>query len=371
MPDYPPSARLNLLTLERNIPAAATLELTRRCVLNCRHCYLSETPGRGEPGPELGTAQWKDVLGQLAGAGGLYITFTGGEPLLRPDLAELCSHAKKLRFDVRVFSTGLGLTAKLAARFKKAGVSGFEISVYGRLAVHDSITGMGGSFRRSLAAARLVKKSGMGVRLKMPLMSVNSGQADWLKKMAAAEGFEAAFDPVITPSNDGNQDALALRPSVSQLSRAIKLLGTHFHPPLPLPASFDLLCGAGRNVCAIGPGGDLSPCLQIPVKLGNLIETPFKTLWARAPWLKKWRELKTSDLKECRNCAYISACNRCPGLSFVENGDILAPNKPACEIAKITHELAAGRPAAGYRRSHGKPGSKAAVQAFSALCPKS
>ena len=130
MPECTPSARLNAVTLKKNIPVSVTAELTRRCPLSCRHCYLPETRGRAEPAHEISTAQWKNIFKKLSGAGALYLTFTGGEPLLRPDLPELCRFAKELRFDVRVFSTGLGLTPALARELAAAGISGFEISFY-------------------------------------------------------------------------------------------------------------------------------------------------------------------------------------------------------------------------------------------------
>ena len=163
-------AKLNALTLGLSIPVSVTLELTRRCPLSCRHCYLPETRGRSGPARELSTAQWEKILRQLAEAGGLYLVFTGGEPLLRPDLARLCRRAKELKFDVRVFSTGLGLKREKALELKEAGVSGFEISFYGKSVLHDAVTGRKGSFRSSLAAARLLKSSGLAVKIKVPLM---------------------------------------------------------------------------------------------------------------------------------------------------------------------------------------------------------
>ena len=127
-----PSAKLNNLSLEHCVPVSVIAELTRRCPLSCLHCYLPETRGRAKAAGELNTAQWKDILEQLARAGALYLAFTGGEPLLRPDLPELCRRAKELHFDIRVFSTGLGLTAELAGELRAAGVSVFELSFYGR-----------------------------------------------------------------------------------------------------------------------------------------------------------------------------------------------------------------------------------------------
>lgn len=350
IPEIP--AKLNALTLERSIPVSVTVELTRRCPLSCRHCYLPETRGRAKPAGELTTLQWKKILAQLAEAGGLYLVFTGGEPLLRPDLAELCAYAKELRFDVRVFSSGSGLTARLAAEFKKAGISAFEISLYGRPALHDSVTGAGNSFRRSLASARLLKKAGLKVKIKTPLMRLNSGHAAWLRKLAKDEDFDISFDPVITAANDGNRSALPLRLSGPNLVKAVKLLvpapGSLSPIPDPRPQTpdsrfpipdsrfpADFICGAGRNVCAIGPGGELYSCLQIPVKLGNLTRRKFADIWKNSAWLKKWRRKGVKDLKVCSSCAHLDFCSRCPGVSLLEEGDLLAPNKPACEMAEI------------------------------------
>gem|GEM_PF-210995 len=384
----PVSARLNELTLLKNIPASATIELTRRCPLACAHCYLPETGGRASAGGELSTGAWKTVLGQLAEAGGLYAVFTGGEPLLRPDLPELCAYAKRLKFDVRVFSSGLGLTKTIAGQLGGSGVSAFELSVYGRAAVHDAVTGLKGSFTKTLAASMLLKKAGIKVRLKVPLMKVNFGERAWLERLAEQHGFGIAFDPVIAPGNDGDRSNLALRLNAAQLARLAQEqrstgaqehrntgaqghrntgaqehrgTGTQGHrstgaqehrgtsasapasnlptihastPPAIHASSLDFLCGAGRNVAAVDPCGNLYPCLQMPVPLGNLLETPFGKLWRTAAWLKKWRAIKTGDLTGCRSCRRLAVCNRCPGISLIEEGSPLVPNTPACAMAK-------------------------------------
>lgn len=338
-----PSARLNALTLKNNIPVSVTIELTRRCPLSCRHCYLPETGGRRKPGRELATAQWKKVLEQVSREGGLYLVFTGGEPLLRPDLPELCRYAKKLNFDVRVFSSGLGLTPALAAELADAGVSGFELSLYGRAAVHDNITGRSGSHAETLRAARLLKKSGLKVKLKAPLMSLNRGEAPFLKRLARKEGFGISFDPVLAPANDGEKSVLAYRLSGKKLEAALRAV-----PPAPGRAGDnagepDLICGAGHNVCAVDPCGGLYPCLQIPVRLGNILKKGFAPLWKRSPWLKKWRALSSRDLKACVNCRVRDYCSFCPGISLIEEDSPLAPNKAACEMAAVLRKKAEKR----------------------------
>lgn len=336
MSDLSVSAKLNTLSLAGNIPVSVTIELTRRCPLACLHCYLPETRGRAPAGKELSAAAWRGILRGLARAGGMYLVFTGGEPLLRPDLPELCRFARELNFDVRVFSTGLGLNHALAGELKRAGVSSFEMSFYGRPAAHDRITGLRGSFRRSLAAARLLRRAGLRVKLKTPLLSLNSGQAAWLKRLAAREGFGIGFDPVVAPANDGNISALKYRLAGSRLAAAVEPLAGSEVPVRPEPGALDFLCGAGRNVCAVGPDGALYPCLQIPVRLGNLAARPFASIWKNSPWLKKWRAAGVKDLKGCAGCRDLDFCSRCPGISLLEKGDIFAPNRQACALAAIT-----------------------------------
>ena len=337
--ETPPSARLNSLSLAANIPVAITIELTRRCRLSCRHCYLPETRGRAPACPELGTGTWIKILGSLARAGGLYLVFTGGEPLLRPDLPELCAAAAGLGFSVRVFSSGLGMTRRLAGGLAEAGLHGFKISFYGRPPLHDAVTGRRGSFYGSLAAARLLRAAGVAVKMKVPLMNDNIGQAGWLGSLAAREGCAIAFDPVITAANDGARAALKYRLDPAGLRRALRLRPRPQVTPEDPAVGEDPLCGAGRNVCSVGPDGTLYPCLQLPAPLGNLARGSFSRIWKTSVWLKKWRSLRASDAAVCAACADRGYCSRCPGVSMLEEGDVLAPNAPACLMARELRRL--------------------------------
>ncbi|OGS50717.1 MAG: hypothetical protein A3J79_12510 [Elusimicrobia bacterium RIFOXYB2_FULL_62_6] len=336
--------RLTLLTLEKNIPLVGTVELTRRCPCRCAHCYLPETQGRKKAAAarELSAEGWKAVFKQLADSGCLFLIFTGGEPLLRPDFAAICAHAAALNFDIRVFTTGFGLTDRLLAELEGKNISAFELSFYGRAETHDAVTRRPGSFETTLSAAKKLKKSGFKVKLKMPLMKANCGQVDYLMRLCARHGFGYSFDPVIAPANDGRKETLKLRASAEALERVYR--DPRLNGPaidlLKAGATYpDFFCGAGKAAFSVDPYGRLYPCLQIPVPLGDLKKTPFARLWKNSPWLKKWRGAKLSDLKECSACRYEPVCSRCPGISLLEEGDLMAPNKPACAFAKISHSL--------------------------------
>src|SRR5688572_6843506 len=128
------------------IPLSVHIDLTMRCNERCIHCYRVI-----ERRPELTTAELKALLEEVAQAGTLYLTFSGGEVFLRKDLFELIEHARRLHFDVRLKSNALRVTPEKAARLGALGVRQVDISIYSAdPAVHDGITKVPGSLERSL-----------------------------------------------------------------------------------------------------------------------------------------------------------------------------------------------------------------------------
>jgi len=100
-------------TVGRHIPLSVHIDLTMRCNERCIHCYRVI-----ERRPELTTDELKALLDDVARAGTLYLTFSGGEVFLRADLFELIEHARRLHFDVRLKSNALLITEEKAARLR-------------------------------------------------------------------------------------------------------------------------------------------------------------------------------------------------------------------------------------------------------------
>lgn len=327
-------AGLNRRSLEKNIPLTAVVELTRRCPLSCVHCYLPETRGRARPGRELSARRWLKIFKELAGLGSMNLVLTGGEPLLRPDLPEIAAGAASLGFGVTVFTTGMPASAARLRALKKAGVSAFELSLYGRPTVHDSVTGLDGSQVRTLAAAARMKKTGFKVKLKCPLMSVNAGEASYIMRTAKSGGFEFSFDIALAPGNDGDDSALALKPAAGRLKDLLALPALRPEPN-PEGGAGDLVCGAGRNTVAFAPDGTVYPCLQLPIQLGNAAKTPLSRIWINSGWLRWWRSRRRAHIKKCRSCRLWDICSRCPGLALLEDGDLMGPSSQACRTARL------------------------------------
>ncbi|OGS19267.1 MAG: hypothetical protein A2219_04395 [Elusimicrobia bacterium RIFOXYA2_FULL_50_26] len=321
-------------TRRKNIPLLCTFELTQNCNQRCVHCYLCM--GQNKRLGELSTRQVKQILAQLARAGTLYLTFTGGEIFLRKDIIELCAAARGLSFDLRLFTNGTLLTETTVRELAALNITALEISVYGKKSTHDSITCLPGSFDKSIAAIRLAREYGIAVSLKTPLMKDNFSDYRYLQKLAVRLGAVMKTDPVIVPANDGGRSVLRHRLPKQKLKTLFsesRRAGEMRHAP---ETGNSMLCSAGHNLAAIICDGTLYPCLQLPLVFGNLKKNSFAKLW-NSDEAKDFRKITDCDLVECSSCKLSSFCQRCPGLALIENGSLLGPSKTSCEIAQLKY----------------------------------
>src|SRR5437588_11854099 len=108
------------------------------------------------------TSEIKAVLDQVAEAGTFMLTFSDGEVFMRRDFVDLVEHARRLLFAVRIKTNGVMIRDYEARRLRALAVDQIQISVYShRPEVHDAITKLPGSWKRSIAAIRFLKSHGL------------------------------------------------------------------------------------------------------------------------------------------------------------------------------------------------------------------
>src|SRR3989339_1605134 len=327
--------KLSRIVTAKNIPLYSVFELTHRCNLICRHCYLDSAGAKNE----LPEAKIKYILGELARAGCLHLGLTGGEVFLRKDFLRICSYARKLNFDVRVFTNGTLIKRSDAQFLAEIGIGGVELSLYGKKDTHDRITRVSGSFDMTFAAIKLLKEYRVNVRIKAPIMKLNYGDYHWLLDFSKRLGLECIFDPVLAPKNNGDRSVLKSQLGKSGLRKVFsdrKLI-----PARPArknsaakPPDINLFCGAGRDCAGIAPDGTVYPCIQFLYPLGNLKKKSFDEIWYNSKRADYVRGLKSSDCKECFSCSKAAQCRRCPGLALLESKDILGKSEIACQLAE-------------------------------------
>jgi AdoMet-dependent heme synthase len=333
-----PSANLFKATFDKNLPLACTFELTKKCNLECRHCYIDKVAGTSDH--ELSSSSVKSALRQLKQLGVLFLVFTGGEIFLRKDILELCAYARSLGFDLRLFTNSLLLDEKLVRELSALNLSGVEVSLYGRKTSHEAITGLKGSFEKTLGSIGLLKKHNIRVTIKTPLMDINFKDLPWLIKKAKTLNTTLRIDPTISPTNSGNKDILAHRLTQKQFKAVYEEINEKASHIKRTEQAIDLSCSAGKNFFSISSDGTVYPCLQLMLPLGNLQRSRLKDILAADnKILHNLRCLTIADLESCSKCRLSSFCARCPGLALLEEGDLKAPLRIACRIAKINYSI--------------------------------
>ncbi|MEW6041044.1 MAG: radical SAM protein, partial [Elusimicrobiota bacterium] len=288
------------LTYKKNIPLMCVFELTGRCNLRCLHCYIPEYNV-----PELTTDEVFSTLRQMYEAGCMYVVFTGGEPFIRADIFEILGFAKSLHFDVRVFSNATLIDGTRAKKISQTGISSVEVSLYGRQAIHDRITGVSGSFKKTVQGLMSMKQRGIKLTIKCPVMKLNFSEYPWLINFARENNFNYRFDASISPKTDGNCGPLKYRINKSGLKKLFSdktlvtktEVGKRKERIVAIEQS-DFSCSAGKNFISITCCGDVFPCLQMPIKVGNVREMKFRDIMnsAKTAFI---RNIGAQNIKRC------------------------------------------------------------------------
>jgi len=327
-------AEMGEKALALGIPLTVQLDLTYRCNERCVHCYLDH-----DDHGEMTAAEYKKLLDELAEAGVLFLTLSGGEIMLRKDFFEILEYARSLMFSVKLKTNAVLIREEEARRLRELAVESVQISVYShRAEVHDAITLLPGSLEKSIEAARFLKSQGLRVMLADVLMRQNQQDYGGVKALAAELGVQFFLDPTITPMMDGDRSILSLNVNQDALQKVMRdeaLVGNvEEFCSIPNGASEDDLesfpCSAAHTFCYVSPYGDVYPCVQFPLPSGNVRRTPFLEIWNQSPQLNEVRSIHLRDLPSCSQCVHGNTCTRCPGLAFLE-GNMRGPSTQDCE----------------------------------------
>jgi radical SAM protein with 4Fe4S-binding SPASM domain len=326
-------------TIRKHIPMNVIFELTYRCNLRCKHCYIPE-PNRHLS--ELSTEEIEDALQQLADLKTLYLTLTGGEIFLRPDIFRIGNRAKALGFALKFFTNGTLITPRIADKIAELRPFTVEISIYGiNATTHDFVTKAKGSHAKSMEAVRMLAQRGIRTKAKMPLMNHSFQEYHELLDECESLGVECRMDHSIVAMDDGDRDPLKLRTTDEQLFQIF--MDKKISPKGDLPTAPAQLCEAGRNTLSISPNGDVVPCIQLPLVAGNIRQQSLRDIWEGSPVMLRTRNWTTDDLSDCPTCSLQKHCNRCAGMALVEDGDEMGCSSRARQVARVREQIALHR----------------------------
>ena len=162
----------HLLQFSSDKTPVVVWNVTRRCNLKCVHCYAHARDEEFKG--ELSTSEGKEVLDDLAAFGSPVVLFSGGEPLVRPDLVELAEYAVGKGMRAVISTNGTLINSRIAGDLKKVGLSYVGISLDGLDEVNDRFRGVKGAFRKAMDGITACRDAGIKVGLRFTMNRMNA-----------------------------------------------------------------------------------------------------------------------------------------------------------------------------------------------------
>jgi radical SAM protein with 4Fe4S-binding SPASM domain len=348
--------------LKLQAPFLVVWNYTDACNLRCKHCYQ----GAGKMSEdELSLDERLNIVDQLADNDVVAIAFSGGEALLRDDFWEVARYASNKGLYLSLATNGTLLTKDVVRRLRDVGVEYFEISLDSVDPVkHDAFRGVNGAWERTVAGIKnVVAQDGAYSCIANTITNENYRELDALvafsRKLGVNRTLIFNFIPVgrgsdiidmdLSPDErehvlqqmygylSDQDESFEILTTAPQFSRVCMMNSQNgimslahfgaagFSDKVGLLAEYIGGCGAGRMYCAIQPNGIVTPCVFMPIPVGDLRSESFIDIWKNAEVMQSLRE--RHDLKEhCGSCDYKNVCGGCRARAYAYFNDIKAPD---------------------------------------------
>lgn len=317
---------------------------TKACNLRCVHCYAS---ANADPDPnELTGAEARVMLEDLAGFRVPAVLFSGGEPLVRPDVPELMAFAKSLGLTVTLSTNGLLIDDPMADRLAEIGVKYVGISLDGTRPRHDKLRGLAGAFDGTLAAIDRCRARDIKVSVRFTVHALNESDLDALFDVChehdvqrlcvyhlayagrgegmmrvdlTAEQTREVVDRIFARTRDFHDRGFPLEVLTvsNHADAAYIVLQLERTDPTRAENVKALLRGTGGNrsgcnISSIDPAGNVHyDQFSWHYNCGNVREKPFSRIWSEAsdPRLAILRDRREHLPGRCRSCRFLDICN--------------------------------------------------------------
>jgi len=309
----------------------------------CDHCYRD---AGAKVADELSTGEARAMLEEIAKAGFTSMIFSGGEPLMRPDLYELVAYAKSLGLRPVLGTNGTLITLEAARKLKEAGLMGAGISLDSMdEQKHDELRRYRGAFREAIQGMKNCREAGLPFQVHTTVFDWNQDELEAITDFAVEIGAVAhhffflvptgravnieeeslraeAYERVLTRILEKQKQVnIELKPTCApQFMRIAKEMGMEMR--------FQRGCLAGTHYCIISPKGDVQSCAYLNIPLGNVRDIPFSQLWQTHP---VFQELRTLNYKGgCGTCKYKKICGGCRARAYFYHDHDYMAEEPWC-----------------------------------------
>lgn len=327
-------------------PAHGAFELTSRCNLRCRMCYVRQAAG--DPTHvlrELPAATWLALARQAVDNGMAFLLLTGGEVFLRRDFFEIYEPLTQMGLVLALFTNGTLITKDIASRLAQAPPSRTEITLYGATkATYEAVTGTPNSFATCCSGIEALVSHGIPLGLKTTITRQNVGDLEAMRQMAHNWGVPFSASWLLAKRPDGSPseveecrlsaaECIALEATDS--ASANEVTEAALRAAAGVASRDNFYCHAGKAAFVINPAGEMNVCLVLNQPAAQPLVTGFAEAWKQ---VQHYVDSAPPAASECRACDVRGYCGRCPAWSMMETGTTTKPVPYLCEIARARRE---------------------------------
>lgn len=316
-------------------PDHLQIDVESLCNFDCVHCVRGGSRTYN-PNLRLSLDQFENLFSDFESMGGKYVTFTGGEPFLRADFPEILKLTTKYGFGIVIMSNGSMINEDTIALLKPIRLAKIQITLYGNREDYPRMT-RGGDHEKTINALKLLKRSGFKYSVPCPLTRENTGSFAYFKEMQSEHPltFYHIIDDPLHPNGRSYYSEFSLEPLSEQLSPFIKPIEASYQYTKDRPKA----CIIGSNLIFVGITGEVYPCYQYPVPIGNLHHRRITEIWNKNDELDYIRTVNSGHVFDiCVTCGSSEYCVRCLAYNMIYNGSLVSLYEGTCLKADRARE---------------------------------
>lgn len=329
--------------VKQRLPYSVLFELTARCNMNCVHCYLQNVHDT----KELSYDKIIEIIDILYEKGIVFLTFTGGEILLRKDFVDIYLYAKKKGFLVELFTNGYLFDDKIIDALAEYPPLLVDISLYGASEnTYRKVTGLQNAFARVIQNCKKLKKAGIRVSLKLPIIDLTYPEIKDMQMLA--DKLQIPFVYTFEICNTIDRQDMPKMHQIS-LNKALEYEFANHYKQIQTEgrkskSNYDEIinelrtnekvysCNVAVNSFVVDYNGKMCPCMKLRHRGIKLEKNNYEKIWS--DFKKYSAQIATMDYK-CKGCEALYYCDVCPAeMDFLYNDPEYRPEN-ACKCAYI------------------------------------
>ena len=320
------------------IPVQGTFELTPRCNLRCKMCYVRMTPEQMAPlGRERTTEEWLEFARSAVSQGLVFLLLTGGEPTLLPNFPDIYRGLMRMGLSISVNTNGTLLTPALRRLWHELPPAQVNVTLYGTCREdYRELCGDANAFDRVTEALEWLREEGILVHLNTTIAPSNVAHWKELEDFARERGLELrmtsyCFPPArrsvcdacadfgrLPPEEAGHMIVkdILYREGPQAVLRRAEAIDTPVQNSCELDIGEPMKCMAGRSQFWVNWNGTMTPCGMLAEPVAHPFEEGFPNAWTKL----KEQTQKITLCPDCVSCPDSASCMNCAAVTYTETG---------------------------------------------------